>query len=474
MSVKTEPAGAEQARTLGLAAAGTVLAMIAYTTPLATLASTATGLGAGPDAQAWILSSMSVGLAVALLPAGAVGDDHGRRRMFATGALVLAAASVLAALAPGAGTLVAARVGQGLGAAAILACSLGLIGHAFPAGPLRLRATGVWGAAVGVGIAVGPLAAAGLDTAVGWRGPHWLIAVLAAPLAWAAHRLLAESRGDRRQRVDLPGALLLGGALTALLAGLVEVRLGWGPAVVALLGGGALLAVAFVLVELRRPAPMLDLRLFARPDFTGAAVAAVATGAGIIALMSFMPTLLQRGYGHGALYAAVLLLAWSATSAVTALLARRLPARFGARAQLAAGLLGVGIGQAMLTGLDAGAGAARMLPGLLVAGAASGVLNAALARQAVASAPVGLAGVGSGTNNTARYLGAAVGVTIVAVLAAHPEPAAMVAGWNAAALVTAAVSVVGAVVVLLVRPRRVPRDAGEPRSHPQRAGTRLS
>src|SRR5690349_13157423 len=89
---------AEQARTLGLAAAGTVLAMIAYTTPLATLASTAVGLGAGPDAQAWILSSMSVGLALALLPAGAVGDDHGRRRMFAAGALVLAAASVLAAL----------------------------------------------------------------------------------------------------------------------------------------------------------------------------------------------------------------------------------------------------------------------------------------------------------------------------------------------------------------------------------------
>jgi len=449
-----QPAAEEQVRTLAVAAMGTVLVLIAYTTPVATLASTASGLGAGPAGQAWILSSMSCGLAVALLPAGAIGDDYGRRRMFGAGTVLLALTCLLAALAPGTAVLVAARIGQGLGGAAILACSLGLIGHAFPPGPARVQATGVWGACVGGGIALGPLLAGGLDAALDWRSAYAAIAVLAALLAVLSWRLLTESRSDREQAVDLAGIALLGAALAAVLAGLVEGRSGWTqPAVIGLLVGGVLLAAGFVVVELRRQAPMLDLRLFRKPDFAGATIAALATGAGVIAAMSFLPTLLQRGLGHGVIYAALMLLGWSATSVVTALLARRLPAGFAPRAQLAAGLLGVAVGQAMLAGLDSRAGVWRILPGLLVAGAASGMLNAALARQAVASAPAGLASIGSGANNTARYLGAAVGVTIVAVLAAHPTPAGLISGWNVAVLVTAAISVAGALTVAVFGPR---------------------
>lgn len=450
----TATASREQSRTLTVAAIGTVLALVTYTTPIATLAGTAAALGSGPGGQAWILSSMSLGLAVALLPAGAVGDDNGRRRMFVAGTVGLAVTSVLAAAAPTTSVLVVARIGEGLGSAAILACSLGLIGHAFPPGPRRVHATGVWGACVGGGIAAGPLLAAAVDAAFGWRGAYGLVAVLAAVLGLLAWRLLTESRADREQPVDLVGMVLLGGALAAVLAGLVEGRSGWGSALVLLLiGGGVVLAVVFVLVELRLTGPMLDLRLFRRPDFAGVTIAGLATGAGVIATMSFLPTLIQRGLGHGVLYAALVLLGWSATSVVTALLARRLPPRFHPRAQLVVGLLGVAVGQAMLAGLDTGAGAGRLLPGLLVAGAASGVLNAALAREAVASAPAGLASIGSGANNTARYLGAALGVTVIAVLATHPDPAAMVGGWNLAVLVNAGISAVGALLVLACRAR---------------------
>jgi MFS family permease len=455
-----QQAAGEQVRTLAVAAMGTVLVLIAYTTPVATLASTASGLGTGPAGQAWILSSMSCGLAVALLPAGAIGDDYGRRRMFAAGAVLLALTCLLAALAPDTAVLVAARIGQGLGGAAILACSLGLIGHAFPPGPARVQATGVWGACVGGGIALGPLLAGGLDAALDWRSAYAAIAVLSAVLAVLSWRLLTESRSDREQAVDLAGIALLGAALAAVLTGLVEGRSGWTqPAVIGLLVGGVLLAVGFVVVELRHRAPMLDLRLFRQPDFAGATIAALATGGGVIAAMSFLPTLLQRGLGHGVIYAALMLLGWSATSVVTALLARRLPTGFAPRAQLAAGLLGVAVGQAMLTGLDARAGVWRILPGLLVAGAASGMLNAALARQAVASAPTGLASIGSGANNTARYLGAAIGVTIVAVLAAHPTPAALISGWNVAVLVTAGISVAGALTVAVFGPGTAARPA---------------
>lgn len=441
-----------QGRTLAVATAGTALALIAYTTPVGTLAATATALNAGPGGQAWILSSMSCGLAVALLPSGAVGDDYGRRRMFVIGALVLAATSVLATFAPDTLTLVLARVGQGLGAAAVVACGLGLIGHSFPGGQARVRATGIWGAGVGAGIAVGPLLAAGLDSGLGagWRGSYGVIALLALVLAGVARAGLTESTSQRHQAVDGWGIVLFGLALAGVLAGLVEGREGWlRSSVLALVGGGLVAAVVFVVVELRSRGPMLDLRLLRRPDFAGATVGGVATGAGVIATMSFLPTLVQRGLGHGATYAALLLLGWSATSVVTALLARRLPV--SPRVQLVAGLVGVALGQAMLAGIDTHAGAGRLLPGLLVAGAASGVLNAALGRQAVASAPPGLASVGSGANNTARYLGAALGVTVVAVLAAHPDPVAMVAGWNVAVLVDAAVSIVGALLVLACR-----------------------
>jgi hypothetical protein len=142
----------------------------------------------------------------------------------------------------------------------------------------------------------------------------------------------------------------------------------------------------------------------------------------------------------------------SATSVLTALLARRLPARVSPRLQLVFGLLGVGVGLAM-SGLGPAADAAHLLPGLVVAGVANGVLNAALGRQAVASAPAGLASIGSGANNTARYLGGALGVTVVAVLSTHAEPAAMVAGWNHSTLVTAGLSALGALVVAACRPR---------------------
>src|SRR5262249_21166586 len=107
-------------------------------------------------------------------------------------------------------------------------------------------------------------------------------------------------------------------------------------------------------------------------------------------------------------------------------------------------------------GVDATSGAWRFVPGLLVAGVATGVLNAALGRESVASVPSGQAALGSGANNTARYLGSALGVTVVSVVAAPSGTAtvcSLVAGWNRAALVTAAVSLVGALVVLLVGER---------------------
>jgi MFS family permease len=453
--IRTVDMIAERTSTLAVASLATALVLVIFTVPLTTLTSTAQVLGAGPGAQAWILSAMSVGAASALLGSGAIGDDYGRRRTFVAGTVVLALASVLGALAPNALLLIIARVVQGLGGGAILACGLGLIGQAYP-GRALARATGIWAAALGAGVAVGPILSAGLDHLGGWTLPYWFSALASGVLAVAGRALLAESRADNPRRVDLPGTLLLGLGMAALLAGLTESRTGWQqPSVYGLLIGGVLLLAGFVAFERRIASPMLDLRLFRSPDFVGATIAALASGAGVLAIMSLIPMILHRAMGVGTVAGAFVLLAWSATTAVTAIAARWIPAT--PRSLLFGGLIACAAGQLAVYGLQADSSIIRVIPGMLLAGAANGVLNAALGRQAVASVPADRSAMGSGANNTARYLGSATGLTVAAILITHAGAAGgtagLLSGWNMAVLVSVAFSLLGALAVFLARER---------------------
>jgi MFS family permease len=445
---------AERRRTLAVAALGTFVALALFTVPMSSLDFIAGPLGAGPGGQTWILSSMSVGLAAGLLVAGVLADDFGRRRLFWLGAVVVAVTVGIGAVADSTLVLVLARIGQGVGGAALIAGGLGLIGHTFPAGHDRARATGVWGASVGAGIAVGPPFGALLSEAGGWRAPYLLFVPAALALAVAARLLLVESKAARPHPVDLSGALLLGTGSSALLIGLITGRSGWvRPETLLPLIGGVLLLAGFGLVEWligrRGGAPLLDLTLLRRPDFAAVTAAGLATGLGVISVMSLAPTIASRGLGSGALLASMTVVTWSGVSVPVALLARRL--RVNGDVQLAGGLLVVAVGLVLLTGLHPGDSFARLLPGLVVAGLGSGVLNAALGRQAVASVPAGRAGMGSGANNTARYLGSAIGVTIAAVLATRPGAGGLLAGWNGSVLAAVVFSVLGVVAVLACR-----------------------
>lgn len=431
---------------------GTLLAMFVFTAPLSIVPSVARGLGAGAIATSWILSSMSLGLAVALLPAGAIGDDFGRRRVFATGGVVLAAGSLLCAVAPGASTFIVGRVVEGLGAAALIACGLAVLGHAFPDAAGRARATGVWGACLGAGIAIGPVAGAVLDLAAGWRVLYLVTTVLSLGVAVLGRVLLDESVSGRARKVDVAGSLLLGGGLAALLAALTEGRQGWtSPLEVALLVAAVVMLAAFFAHQRRAEGGMLDLTLFRRPALLSATTGAFVAGGGVTALMAFLCTMLENGLAFTPLTASLVVLAWSATSVVSALLTRRLPAGFSGGARLSAGLLVVAAGLVPLAFVTPGSGAGPLLGGLLLAGLGTGVVNASLGREAVASVPPHRAGMGSGINNTSRYVGAALGVTVVTVLAVHPsatgEPRDLVAGWNVAVLVGIALSVAGAAVI---------------------------
>jgi hypothetical protein len=427
-------------RTLVITALGTVAVLVAFTAPLANVNETAIGLGATASGRTWILSSMSIGLGALLLTAGRIADDFGRRRTFVAGSLILAVGSVIAALTPDVTVFVLARIVEGAGGAAVVAAGLGMIAVSVDDPVARSRATGLWGASVGAGIAVGPILSTWLARWHSWRDVYVVLTLAAIVLAVAA-TTCPESRADHRDRLDVPGVALLAAGTGTLLAGLIEGRQGWLRSdVVGLLVGGLVLLAAFVGLERRSDHPMLDLRLLVRPAFAAATVAALATG-----LVSYLSGFAGNALGSAPTTAAWLMLAWSGPSVMTAVLARHIPHHWSARARMGGSLVFIAVGQLLLWGVDIGSGAERLVPGLLLAGLASGVLNAALGREAVASVPPGQAGLGSGANNTARYLGSA-----------------LVAGWNRAALVTAAVSAAGALVVLLVGERVVPARGAPP------------
>lgn len=442
--------------TLGIAAAGTFLALAAYTLPLSDFATLSAALGAGPAAQTWILSSMSLGLTAAVLLSGTLADRHGRRFMFVLGSGVLVTGTLLAVLAAVfAGvlrpdTFIAGRIVEGVGAAAIIASALALISETFSEPNERALASSVWGASLGAGIAVGPA-----GTAVAGQLGHWWLSyaalgLLTLLLITVAVAGLTESRSDRRHRLDLFGTGVFIAATVLVLIALVAFRTASSvvPSVI-MLGSAALLFVIFVVSQLRLAEPMLDLRLFRHPRFAAVHLAGLIVGFGSIGLASLVGTYAVIGLGLGVWQTAGLIAVWAGMSTMTAAGVRWLPTWFHGGRQLGWGLLLIAAGQLVMINAHS---IAPMVIGLFVSGIASGVVNAGLGRETAASAPTGRSGLGSGVNNTARYLGSAIGVTVSATLLLHGghDVDRLHSGWNAAVLVCSAALGFGGVIVLLL------------------------
>ena len=436
-------------------ALGTALVLVTYVTPMATLSATAEGLGAGAGARAWVLSSMSVGLAAGLLAVGVLGDNVGRRRVYVSGLAVLAvgAFGCLAAREPI--VFVTARILEGVGGAAVLACGLATLANDFPEARARTHATAVWGTSVGVGITLGMVLSATFGV-TRWRESYLAVGVVALILLWPSMSRIAESRAVHRRRLDGAGLVLFAGAMSLLVSALTFGRDGVDLRTVVLALAGLAALLAFGVVESRVRDPLVDLELLRHRRFRGATVGSLTLGAGIIATASFVPTLVQVGLGAGLWTACLLLVVWSGTSVMTAYLSRHIRHPMQGPMPIAGCLVVVAIGQALGYGIGVDSSPWRLAPALAVAGVATGLLNALLGREAVASVPADRAAMGSGANNTARYFGAAVGITLFVVIATHVG-ADVVAGWNAAVLVSAGISLLGAGTVALAG--RTPRTS---------------
>ncbi|MEU3750077.1 MULTISPECIES: MFS transporter [Streptomyces] len=384
------------------------------------------GLDVGTRGLEWIVDAYTLVLAGLLISSGALADRFGRRRVFQCGLAVFGVASLLCALAPTAGTLVTGRALQGVGASMLSPVALAIVVNAMPDPKERAQAIGVWASVFGLSMAAGPLTGGALLAGLDWRALFWINApVIVAALVLSAV-FVPESRAPRARRLDLPGQLLLTVVLAVVVGILIEgPRIGWtSPAALAGYAGAAATA-AFVWAESRRPEPLMDLRLFGRPVFSGAVVGAVAVFVALNVTLLLNTLYLQhtRGWSPLAAGAATLPLAVGAT--VCAPWSGRMVGRTGPRLplSLAGGFLTAG--GLCLVGLTPHTSVLLLLAALSLIGIGFGFANAPITNTAVNGLPPARAGVAGAITSTARQLGAALGIALAGGLVATAAPAGL-------------------------------------------------
>jgi EmrB/QacA subfamily drug resistance transporter len=380
-------------------------------------------LGGGLAGQQWVANAYLLTLAALILVSGSLADLYGERRMFTLGVAAFGVTSLLCALAPTVELLVIARALQGVSGALLTPASLAIIVAVFPETE-RGAAIGSWTAWGGIGYLAGPLIGGQIIDSVSWR---WVFAInvpLTLITLAMASRYVPAGRdiAGVRPRLDATGALLCAAGLAGVSFGLIEQPvLGWAdPLVFVPLAGGALVFTAFVLYELRVPAPMLPLGLFGRRNFTVANVETLAMYGGMAVQGFFLTLFLQQVAGFSALEAGS---AGILPTVVMFLLSRRFGAladRYGPRWFMAIGPLLVAAGFVALLRLDASTSyAADLVPALLLYSLGLAVTVSPLTATVLADADEHDAGIASAVNNAIARTSALLATAAVgAVLAA--------------------------------------------------------
>ncbi|WP_213979011.1 MFS transporter [Sphingomonas sp. dw_22] len=363
----------------------------------------------------WVVSTYVLCFAALLLPAGAIADRFGRRRVFLIGIGAFAAASLLCGIAPSAALLYLARALQGAGAAFLLAPALAVIGHTFHGEAERNRAWAIWGAMMGLTMVLAPILGGLIAHALGWRWAFHINVPICAALAGAALLFIDESRDEGARRLDPAGIVLFATTMFGLTWGLINGQAhGWtSPSAVTGFIGGIAALIAFVIAERRQERPMLDLALFGNPRLVGAVWAMFAYAACAQVMASLLPLFLQNGLGRSALQAGFAMLPFAAAMLAFPQIGRLLGRRLASRQILTLGLLIVGLGNA-LTGWGAYLGAwPIVMAGMLVLGSGGGLLNGETQKAIMSVVPRERAGMASGISTTARFSGILLGFAML-------------------------------------------------------------
>jgi EmrB/QacA subfamily drug resistance transporter len=421
-------------------------------------------LGLSNAGLAWVIDAYTLAYGGLLLVGGRVGDLAGRRRTLMLGIAVFTLASLVGGFAPDAATLLAARAGQGIGAAMATPTTLALITTLYPSGPARARAMVAYGAMAGLGITLGLVLGGVLTEAASWRWVFLVNVPIGVLLLAAAGRVLPESTGGRR-RVDLAGALVGTAGLTALVYGVIRAGTdGWGDGrSVTALGLAALLLAAFVVIESRVDELTLPLRLLRHRVRLGAYLVAGLLFACLYPSFFFLSRALQDVLGLGPIGAGLRFLPIGLGVLVLAIVTRRLLPSAGPRPLVLAGTAAATLAAGGLILMDAQSSyGALVLPALIGLGAGVGttfVANAAAAMTDVAEAD---AGVASGLLSTFQAVGGTVGVAALAAVAAATTEgrptadagAALMSGFSRGFAIAAGLALLAVVAAALTSPKR--------------------
>ncbi len=319
--------------TIAATVLGSGMAFLDGTVVNVALPSISEDLGTSVTGLQWIVNAYLVTLSALLLLGGSLGDRYGHRTVFVTGAAVFTVASVLCGLAPTSGFLIAARTLQGVGGAMLVPGSLAIIAATFHPDD-RGRAIGAWSGLAGVASSLGPFLGGWLIDSVSWRLVFLINVPLAAATIWISIRHVPETRSSLHAPIDIPGAAMI----TVALAGISYAAIDHGSdaaLVAAVIGAIAL--VGFLVVEQRSTHPMLPLRLFRSPQFTGTNLTTLAVYAGLSGGLFLLVLRLQVSLGYSALEAGASLVPFTIIMLVLSPFAGQLGQRVGARIPLTVG-----------------------------------------------------------------------------------------------------------------------------------------
>jgi EmrB/QacA subfamily drug resistance transporter len=402
-------------------------------------------LGASVDGLQWVVDSYTLVLASLLLLAGSTADRVGRRRVFETGLVVFSAASLACALAPSLALLVAFRVMQAVGGSMLNPVAMSIVRNVFEDPRERAQAIGVWGAMIGISMALGPVVGGTLVDSVGWRAVFLVnlpVGLLALGLTAA---FVPESRAEHPRRLDPVGQVLVAAALASLTFAIIEAPSdGWSsPGILAVFTFSAICFVALVRYELRRREPLIEVRFFRSAPFSGASAIAVLAFAGLGGFLFLNTLYLQDVRGLSPFEAGLYTLPMAGTVLVSAPLSGRWIGRRGPRGALVLGACAITASALMLTRLAPDTSVAYLFAAYFIFGLGFGVINPPITDTAVAGMPPAQAGVAAGVASTSRQVGQTLGVAVLGSLAAGGISGALgadfasathVAWWIVAAL----------------------------------------
>ncbi|MCF6388411.1 DHA2 family efflux MFS transporter permease subunit [Mycobacterium sp. MBM] len=371
-------------------------------------------LGATASQLQWVIDVYTLVLASLLMLSGAMGDRFGRRRVFQIGLLIFALGSLLCSLAPGIDALIGARFLQAIGGSMLNPVALSIISQVFTGPVERARAIGIWGAVVGIAMALGPAVGGLLIHLISWRAVFWIN----LPICLAAVVLTAifvpETRSATMRNIDPVGQVLavvfLFGAVFTLIEG---PALGWDNVRVLTAGAVAVSAfVAFLGYESRRVDPFLDLRFFRSVPFASATVIAIGAFASWGALLFMMSLYLQGARGFSAVQTGLIYLPIAVGALVFSPLSGRMVGRYGARPSLLASGVMIALASAALALLPETAPVWSLMAVFALFGIGFSMVNAPITNAAVSGMPLDRAGAASAVTSTSRQIGVSIGVAL--------------------------------------------------------------